>query len=307
VNDDDGFTAVDPPAADAGVPEFWRRLGLPGLVDAHVHFLPPRMLRRVWAYFRDAGPLIGSEWPIIYRWPDADRVAHLDALGVRVFSALAYAHRPDMAADLNAWTLDFASRTPGCVPSATFYPEPGVLSYVDAALAAGARVFKVHLQVGGFDPGEKVLAPVWARLADASVPVVVHAGSGPVGTPYTGPGPFGAVLAEHPELVAVVAHMGAPEYAEFLELAERYPRVRLDTTMVFTDFFERGRVYPRELLDRVRALGLAGKVVLGTDFPNIPYPYAHQLDVLARLGLGDDWLRAVCWHNGVSLLGGRDG
>jgi predicted TIM-barrel fold metal-dependent hydrolase len=261
----------------------------------------------VWAYFRDAGPLIGTEWPIIYRWPDADRVAHLDALGVRVYSALAYAHRPDMAADLNAWTLDFASRAPGCVPSATFYPEPGVLSYVDAALAAGARVFKVHLQVGGFDPRDPLLAPVWARLAAASVPVVVHAGSGPVGTRYTGPGPFGAVLAAHPELVAVVAHMGAPEYAEFLELAERYPRVHLDTTMVFTEFFERARVYPRELLDRVRALGLVGKVVLGTDFPNLPYPYAHQLDVLARLGLGDDWLRAVCWHNGVSLLGGPGG
>ena len=27
------------------------------------------------------------------------------------------------------------------------------------------------------------------------------------------------------------------------------------------------------------------------------------LEGLARLGLGDDWLRAVCWENGVRLLG----
>ncbi len=51
----------------------------------------------------------------------------------------------------------------------------------------------------------------------------------------------------------------------------------------------------------MRRLGdLGDRVVLGTDFPNIPYPYAEQLDALERLELGDEWLRAVCWHNGVA-------
>jgi hypothetical protein len=68
-------------------------------------------------------------------------------MGVQMFSALAYAHRPGMAADLNEWTLAFGRDTPGCLPSATFYPEPGVARYVREALDAGARIFKVHLQV----------------------------------------------------------------------------------------------------------------------------------------------------------------
>ena len=46
-------------------------------------------------------------------------------------------------------------------------------------------------------------------------------------------------------------------------------------------------------------------MLLGSDFPNIPYPYEHQLDALERLGLGDDWLRAVLWDNGAALLGDR--
>ena len=46
---------------DDEVPAFWGALGLPGLFDVHVHFLPERMLRRVWAYFDDAGPLIGRQ------------------------------------------------------------------------------------------------------------------------------------------------------------------------------------------------------------------------------------------------------
>ena len=105
------------PASDAEVPAFWRGLGLPGLADVHVHFLPPRMLRRVWAHFEEAGPRIGAQWPILYRWSDEERVDHLNTLGVRAFTALAYAHQPKMAADLNSWTLDFARRTPGCIPS----------------------------------------------------------------------------------------------------------------------------------------------------------------------------------------------
>src|SRR5579875_1564693 len=94
----EGMGAVRAPRRDADVPGFCRALGIPGLADVHVHFMPPRLLRRVWEYFDRAGPLVGVRWPVRYRWSDADRVAHLRALGVRMFSALAYPHRPGMAA-----------------------------------------------------------------------------------------------------------------------------------------------------------------------------------------------------------------
>ena len=93
--------------------------------------------------------------------------------------------------------------------------------------------------------------------------------------------------------------MGAPECEEFLRPRRAHERVHLDTTMVFTDFF--GDV-PAATCCRGCATS-QHKVLLGSDFPTIPYPYAHQLEGLARLDLGDDWLRAVCWHNGVRLLG----
>jgi len=291
------------PEEDGAVPGFWRGLGVPGLADVHTHFLPPRMLRRVWEYFEAAGPLIGTSWPIRYKWSDEERVAHLRGMGVRMFSALAYAHRPGMAADLNAWTMAFAKNTPGCLPSATFYPEPGVAGYVRSALQDGARIFKVHLQVGGFFPTEPVLDDVWGLLAEAGVPVVVHAGHAPVRTQHTGPGPLGALLRRHRRLAAIIAHMGAPDYEAFMRLAAEYERVALDTTMIFTDFFDAIAPFPASALPVVRDLGLAGKVLLGSDFPNLPYPYARQLAGLARLGLGEPWLRAVCWENPAALFG----
>ena len=72
----------------------------------------------------------------------------------------------------------------------------------------------------------------------------MHAGSGPVPNAFTGPGPLERVLGRWPGLAVVVAHLGAPEYVEFLELAERFERVYLDTTMAFTDFFEQMAPYP---------------------------------------------------------------
>ncbi len=184
----------------------------------------------------------------------------------------------------------------------TFYPEPTVLGYVTQQLSAGAQIVKVHVQVGAFDPREPVLDEVWGVLADAGTPIVVHAGSGPVGNEYTGPGGLAKVLRQHPSLAVIVAHMGAPEYAEFLVLAEQYDAVRLDTTMVFTEFFDDASArFPTELLPRL--VDLQPKVLFGSDFPTIPYPYGEALAGLARLGLGEEWLRDVCWRNGVRLFG----
>jgi hypothetical protein len=289
------------PEHDTDVPAFWQALGLPGLFDAHVHFLPEPIMRRVWKHFDRRGPLVGREWPVAYRWSDEDRVEHLRALGVRRFTALPYAHKPGVAGYLNGWAGEFADQTPECLRSATFYPEPEAAGYVGDLLDDGVEVFKVHVQVGDFDVRDPLLDKVWGMIAESGLPVVVHAGSGPVPNEHTGPVPMAEVLARHPRLTAVIAHMGAPEYTDFLALAEQYERVHLDTTMAFTAFFERMAPYPPSLLPRVRALG--DRVLLGSDFPNIPYAYAEQLSALAQLGLGEDWLRRVCWHNAVRLFG----
>jgi hypothetical protein len=293
---------TDPPdrAEDvAPVRAFWEGLGLPGLFDVHVHFLPPNIQRAVWEVFDSAGPKIGREWPIRYRQSHEERVELLRAMGVRRFSTLPYAHKPGVAAYLNDWSRTFASDLPEVLWSGTFYPEDGVTAYVAELVEAGVELFKLHLQVGEFHLDDPLLDDVWGLLSEADVPILVHAGSGPVGNDFTGPGSMQRLLERHPRLPIIVAHMGAPEVVRFLRLAEGYERVRLDTTMVFTDFF--GMPYPDGLVPRL--VDLQPKILLGTDFPTIPYPYATQLEGLARLELGDDWLRAVCWDNGVGLFG----
>jgi uncharacterized protein len=285
----------------AAITAFWTGLGLDGLVDVHTHFMPPNVMAKVWAYFDRATEAGRAAWPIIYRLTDDERVRLLRSFGVRRFSALSYPHRPGMAAWPNEWGTEFARGVPDALHSGTFFPEPEAPDYVARALANGAQVFKAHIQVGAYDPRDSLLDPVWGLLAEAAVPVVVHCGSGPTPGRYTGPGPFREVLARHPALTAIIAHAGAPEYSDFLDMAEAYPGVYLDTTMAFTDYLE--KIAPFPAYERPRLASLGGKILLGTDFPSIPYPYLTQLRALQRLDLGTGWLRAVCHHNAAALFG----
>ncbi|WP_088289040.1 amidohydrolase family protein [Kineosporia sp. A_224] len=296
-----------PPAlTDAGLPALLAERGVPGLVDLHTHFMPANVLAKVWAFFDEAGARTGRPWPITYRTDEAERLATLRSLGVTAFAPLAYPHRPGMARWLNEWLREFAARTPDAVPTATFYPEIDAPQYVEEAIEAGLRCVKVHVQVGGFDPRDPLLDDVWGLLAQAGVPVVTHCGDGPNRGAYTGLGIFEEVLARHPDLVAVLAHAGLPDYVAALDLVHRYPGVHLDTTMVGTAFTQAFAPLPADW--PARLVDVADRVVLGTDFPNIPHPYAEQVAAVvgwadADPRLGDPFLRAVLHDTGARLLG----
>jgi uncharacterized protein len=201
-------------------------------------------------------------------------------------------------------------RDQAVVGSFTVYPEPGVEAEVERALDADGRVAKVHLQVGKFHALDPLLDPVWAELARRRVPVVLHAGAVPDGSggeEFCGAGKVTGLLDRFPDLALVVAHLGAPDFGDFLDLAEAAPTLRLDTAMVFGGPQAIG-AFPARLVERLGRLG--ERVLFGSDFPSVAWPFAGQVGGLAALGLGDEWLRAVLWRNGARLLGldaGPDG
>lgn len=277
------------------------QIGLDAIVDVHTHFMPKRVMDKVWAYFDGVGPLVGRPWPIEYRLDEAERVQRLRQFGVSAFTSLVYPHKPDMAEWLNSWATQFAADVPDCLHTATFYPEPSAPDYVRRVIEAGARVFKSHIQVGDYTPTDPLLDPVWGLLAQMQIPTVIHAGSGPQPGRYTGPGPVAEILRRHPSLRLIIAHMGLPEYGEFIDLAQRYPGVYLDTTMVFTEFTEQRDPFPPDLRPALQEL--SDKVLFGSDFPNIPYSYHHALHSIVALDLGDQWCRKVLHDNAAALFG----
>lgn len=96
---DDGASAAEA----AEIRRFRERLGLPALIDVHTHFMPERVLHKVWNYFDTNGPLVGGlQWPITYRKAEEERAALLREFGVRAFTSMLYPHKPGMATWLNA-------------------------------------------------------------------------------------------------------------------------------------------------------------------------------------------------------------
>jgi uncharacterized protein len=294
---------IDPddwPRTDDEVAAFVHALGLHGIIDIHVHALPHRLQEAVWAYF---DRLDSPPWPITYRDDETTRLATLRELGVVAHTALAYGHKPGVAAWCNEHTLSLADQHPQVIPTFTFFPEPEAASYVEEAIGRGGRVAKVHLQVGRFHATDPGLDEVWPQLEGARIPTVIHASAVygvDGGHEYCGPDAIRALLERHPDLLIVVAHLGMPDAAGFLALAESAPELRLDTTMMLTDP-PYGRSYPTELIPRLAALH--DRVLFGSDFPSIPHPYVAQVRGLAQLELDDAALRAILHDNAADLLG----
>lgn len=284
---------------DDEVSGFLERIGVPGIVDAHVHFMPDPVQQAVWRWFDQLDP----PWPVTYRMTAEERLNRLASVGVRHHTALAYAHRPGMLRFLNDHTLRMMSPETSVIPTFTVYPEPGVGAEVERCLDAGGRAVKVHLQVGAFDPTDRLLDPGWDRLEEAGTAIIIHAGAVADGTgneQWCGPDPVRRLLERHPGLQLVVAHMGAPDFKAFLDLADQHPSLRFDTAMVFTDPPYLAS-FPEALLGRVADLG--SRILFGSDFPTIPHAFAAQVAGLASLDFGEAWLRRVLWGNGVEVFG----
>ncbi|BBY49951.1 hypothetical protein MARA_34190 [Mycolicibacterium arabiense] len=163
-------------------------------------------------------------------------------------------------------------------------------------------MFKAHVQVGRYDPTDPLLDGAWGVIEDAGVPVVIHCGSGPQPGEHTGPGPIRTLLTAHPRLRLIIAHLGMPEYAEFLDVCERHDGVHLDTTMAFTPFSEETMPIPADAYPRLRNVG--DRILFGSDFPNIPYRYVDAVRSVTRLdGFDVDWRRGVLHDNAVRLFG----
>lgn len=270
-------------------------LGVTRQIDMHTHWFPETVLRRIWSYFHE------HSWDCSYEMDLPRRLDWIRRAGVERFTTLNYAHRPGMASWLNDWTVAFASDVAEAIPFGTFFPEPQAGSYVRRAIEEyGFRGFKLHVRVGGFALDEAMLRPAFEQVAAAGLTMIIHIGSAPTGSEFTAPRFMHWLLDTFPELRVVVAHMGGWEFETYLNLAEQRDNVYLDTTMVFTGF-SACDPFPAALLPRLEAV--AHKIFFGSDFPFIPYPYAHAIQGILDLNVSDGAKRGMLGENAVRVLG----
>jgi predicted TIM-barrel fold metal-dependent hydrolase len=253
-----------------------------GVVDAHVHVFPPRVFEALWDWFG------AHAWPVRYRLQADGVVEFLAGRGVERAWALHYSHRPGMARVLNHFVRELADRHPLLVPFGTVLPgEEGDREIVREALDdLGLAGLKLHCHVQKMGPDDARLFPVYEMLAERGKPLVLHAGREPASEAYgfdchglCGIGPVRTVVERFPGLRLVVPHLGQDQWREFFALCRDSPNLHLDTTMAVGGYLTEDRPSVGEIA------ALSDRLLFGTDFPNLPYPWGRELAWLRALGL----------------------
>lgn len=260
------------------------------LVDAHTHLLPDRLGRAIRAYFLQALP------PESFPYAPEPDLAHaaLRAAGVARCWSLPYVRRPGAAPALNRWMAETWRHDPLVEPAGTVHPADDVAAVVEEALALELRLFKLHCAVGSFSLDDERLAPLWERVSERGLPVVVHLGHSPAGP--TEPDELATldrVATAWPEARIVLAHLAAPSVQEALALLHRHRSLHADLTPVV---FHPVPVAPGALA------GLTHKILFGSDLPSLGLSFGAVVAHVRTLALTPEEERAVFAGNADRLV-----
>ena len=225
--------------------------------------------------------------------------------GVERFCFFSYAHKPGVARSLNEWVAQTARRLPSSIPIGTLHAgDPDLLAIADEAMDdLGLAGFKFHLSVQRFRADDPRLTPFYERVAERGRFLIVHAGTMPYRDPFTGIEGFRAVMARFPTLRVIVAHLGAFDTEAFLALTETCPNLYLDTTMALTSYTRQYLGLDPATISTELILRYQDRILLGSDFPLIPYPYEEERRFVETRALPEVVAQKILYGNAARFLG----
>lgn len=268
----------------------------------HVHLHPDRLGRAIRDLFATQ-----HDWHAMHPFEASAAVDVLRAHGVERFCFFSYAHKAGMARALNRWIAETAARFPGSIPLGTVHVDDADLAEAttEALDDLGLAGFKFHMSVQKFSPDDPRLFALYERAEAEGRVLVFHTGTAPYRDRFTGIEPFRRVMERFPRLRASVAHLGLFDTEAFLEMTAMFPHLYVDTSMALAPaaaphMGTEAHVVPTALLLRHHE-----RILFGSDFPVIPYPYEDELSWADARGIPDDVQRKIFRENALRFLGGR--
>jgi len=277
-------------------------------IDVHVHIevgadghpsLPDALAEAARRYFKADG--VTPDLASVAAYYRERRMA---AVVFTVDARTQLGHSPISSESIIEQAADYADVL---IPFASVDPRLGAEA-VDLARALvlehGARGFKFHPTVQGFDPSAPEFRALWSAITELGVPALVHTGQTGIGagTPggsgfrlrYSNPMLLDDVAADFPDLQLILAHPSVPWQDEAISMATHKSNVVIDLSGWSPRYF------PPQL---VRAAGsfLQDAVLFGSDFPLLTPD--RWLRDFAQLEL-DEAIRAkILKDNAVRILG----
>ena len=269
---------------------------LPAVIDAHVHLFPDNLFASIWQWFEEFG------WPIRYRLESTEVIEFLSSHGVKHIVGLIYAHRPDVARELNAYMAKLCRIYPQLTGMATVFPgEENTPSILKEAFGSGLSGLKLHCHVQCFDMLGTAMHKIYSLCQEFDKPLIMHVGREPKSPAYPcdpyalcSAGRLEGVIKAYPDLRVCVPHLGADEFSSYCRLLKNYDNLWLDTTMTLADYL------PFESVPDLADMR-ADRIIFGSDFPNLPYAWDRELRQIVRLNLDEEMQTRLLAQNAIEF------
>lgn len=265
----------------------------PAIVDFHVHLFPDKGFDAIWRHFAARGVEVRHK---LYTRACID---YLHAHGVARIVFSNYAHKQGFAAPMNEWNINLLEENDHLYCFAAFHPDDAdALRYTEKMLShprvAGV---KLHFQVQRLYPHDPRLYPMYEMVMEKGKRLLLHVGNGPTSNEFVGWAQFKPVLDRYPDLPANIPHMGCYEFQQFIDLLDTHPNLYLDTAYSFWPDLPFTFNLDDGYLEKY-----SGRLLYGSDFPNIILSRKGEIDRLLSFDLSQTFYDRVFYTNGLKLL-----
>ncbi|MGK7311513.1 MAG: amidohydrolase family protein [Candidatus Longimicrobiales bacterium M2_2A_002] len=173
-----------------------------------------------------------------------------------------------------------------------------------------AVIGEVINQYSGVEPTDERMEPYWALAEELDIPVGIHIGLGPPGSPYLGfenyrarmHSPLGIeeVLVRHPGLRVYIMHAGYPHLEDLLSLMYAHPQVYVDVGVIV---YTQPRAAFYRFLKGITDASFTNRVLFGTDQMVWPETIERAVAVIREAPFLDEaQKRAILYDNAARFL-----
>lgn len=265
------------------------------MIDIHTHLHPERLSLAIRRWFNEK-----SDWNLKHPHDKQSVVESMRANKVERFVFCSYAHKPGIARGINEWLAQTSREIDryGLPLFTVHLDDANFLDDAKFAIEDGCIGLKIHEDVQSLHVDDPRFQKVYDEIEKLGGFVLAHMGPIPWRLePESGLGRVQRVLEKHSKLNFVLAHMGHPDTAEYMDILSENNRLYLDTTMAFSKVNGLHQKVPAETIEKH-----SSRILFGTDYPNIPYAYDLEPNVLKNLGLSEKALQLILGENARKLL-----
>ncbi len=264
-----------------------------GIIDFHTHAFPDALAERAIRYLLEEGRRKYD----VNAYLDgtvSSLLESMDRNGIEKSVICSIATKPSQFDPILAWSKEISSDR--IIPFASLHPaDPDAADRVSHIADVGLKGIKFHPYYQEFDLDEARLFPIYRRIEQEKLIVVMHTGFDLAfdRVRRADPQKIVRVLEAFPDLRLVTTHLGGWEDWDEVERHLAGRKIYMEISFSLD-------CMPRETARRIILNHPADHILFGTDSPWADQ--ATAISQLKELNLGEALERQILRENGLSLL-----